>query len=186
MALIMPILKTINTVAGMEEFVLKIGPSATSAVAQMRLSRAIQCSSSSDPHLVLIGLVRYAQVLGTRLLPCAKTPMFEVLLIPSLRYVLANLLSSWNIKFEASDLRTTVWKLGDDFKLDPYHVLNILDYADICISLKKERDAKRLIIRSMVDADYNDLRLREVIRHFIQTFGRDHIDPTIANLGLPK
>lgn len=177
-------LRESQTVESMKAVIDAIGPSATSAVAQIRFARAIQFSSIVDPHLITLALLRYSMILGTKMIDDARVCLFEAISHASCRNTLRNLLTVWNMKLNAHALRALVGKFNNDFVIDAENVSDVLAYADICIDFNKREEARKLILRFVLDEGKSALDLGTVRQKFIDHFGQDALQPVFTDLRL--
>ena len=152
-----------------------IGPSATGAVQQIRFAQSIRYSSALlDPHIVVTALLRYFLILGDKVLDDTAKLLYESLSHSNCKYTCKNLFSSWNIKLNNKALKvlTQTFKSDDNlFIIEPENVKDILTFADICIDLGKENQAKKLILRHILDQSESELNDVDVISKFTDRFG---------------
>ena len=147
-------LKSVDSVEKMNELVLNVGPSAVAPIAQIRFARAIQFSGINNPHLILLGLLKFSSIM--KLTDQALIPLIEMISHSSCRYALKNLLTCYKMKLNKSALRVLLGKCDESFTIEPEFVENLLDFANICIDFGRQKEARRLILRLILQGDLSN------------------------------
>ena len=172
-------LRDSKTVESMKNVVDIIATSAISPVAQIRFVRAIQYSSISDPHLILLALLRFSIILGPKMIDDARIALIEAAMHSACKNTFRNLLNVWGIKLNAHSLRIIAGKSGHKILIDAENVEDVLVYADICIDFDNKEMARKLILRFVLDQGKSSLDLGSVRKKFMDKFGEDALQPSI-------
>ncbi|OHT03674.1 hypothetical protein TRFO_28865 [Tritrichomonas foetus] len=145
-----------------------IGPHASEPIAQLMFARAIQFSSIIDPHLILLGLVKFANVLGDKMIDEARIPLLETAIHPQCIHSINNLLCCGIIKLNKHSLNYLLSTCRKDVTIDPDLVEDILEYANVCIDLKMFKEANRLLLKAQLDGCYDKEKI-EMMKQLIPT-----------------
>ena len=170
MNMLVQILKDVKT-EDMEKIILNIGVYASSPIAQMRFTRALQFSGVTNPHLVLRGLVRYSQGLASKLTDEARAPLLEVLCHKECVHSLHSLMRSSGAKLSPFSLRFMLPKLDPSFRIDPTIIEDVVDYVDICIDNNRDKEAKTLIFKCSMDRPGEERRIKSLAGKYVKKFG---------------
>ena len=141
-------------------------PSASDPVSQLRFVKAIQFCGISNPHLILLCLLKFLIVLGDKAIDEAYIPFFEVANHPQCKHSIKSLISTGAIKINQSILQKLLSHndLNNSFFfLDLDTCDNILDYAAVYIKNQKYDEAKKLILRAQIDGSYSNERIKQLI-----------------------
>jgi hypothetical protein len=128
-----------------------IGPSARSPVAQIRFARAIQFGGLTNPHMILLGLLRYQRILGRDMIDEAKIPILEAMFHSSCRHGMRDFFICSGYRLGKEALRQVVRRFGDSVKIPPEAAAQIGDYIDVCENLGLKRNAARERQRMILD-----------------------------------
>ena len=143
-------LRNVKSVQEMKRIVQSIGPSVMKPDIQLRVAHAIQFSGIMDPHVILLGLLEFLQMLGNRAILETRKVVTKAMIHPLCRNAVGNLLAT-QFKMDMQMLRCVISECGDSLFIDISHVEDILDYAEVCIEFGQMRKAKRLLLRATLD-----------------------------------
>ncbi|KAK8887931.1 hypothetical protein M9Y10_038990 [Tritrichomonas musculus] len=131
----------------LKKIVMKIGPSATDPVAQMKFSRLIQFSGLSDPHLISLGLIQFSFVLGDKIVSETWIPLLEIFAHSQIENLLDDAVKNGIIKLNSTTIKNLTLAFNKKIHIDEniYSVDNLIDYANAYIDMEMYDDAKLII-----------------------------------------
>jgi hypothetical protein len=149
----------IPTVSDLKSLIQAIAPSARSATAQLRLTRAIQFSAVVNPHFLLLALLEYAHVLGPEMIPLAKIPLMELLFHPACRHSLGWCRLGCDVRLPI-DILTVVIRAG--LPVDWRCAGGLLDYAEVCIGAGRTAEARAVLLKARLDGEEDGERMKRL------------------------
>ncbi|KAH0795680.1 hypothetical protein GPJ56_000559 [Histomonas meleagridis] len=146
-------LKETCTSYQMKKLVKKIAPSLTSPVTQIRFVRALQFCGILNPQLLMIGMIEFYSIIGSEMTCEVKEAVFDIFTHNSCRNALIDLFNCRPslIKLDEEALRLLMRKCGTDMIIQPRNVDNLYEYAKVCIEFGMQKEAKKLILRVILD-----------------------------------
>ncbi|KAK8887915.1 hypothetical protein M9Y10_038974 [Tritrichomonas musculus] len=163
-----------------ENIVKKIGAYATSPMAQIRFTRAIMYSGITNPHLILLGLLRYSNILQSKLVLEARRPLLDILSKDEIANAVPSLLSSWNQKLDKNSMEILLNANPIFYELDSSYFQNTSDFIRACIESDRGEKAMTLILMEATSGNKNE-ELASVIELYIQKYG-DNIQRSYKKL----
>ena len=154
-------LRSVKSVKQMKQIVQSIGPSVMNPDSQLRVAHAIQFSGITDPHLILLGLIEFHEMLGNKAILETRKIVVRAMIHPLCRNALSNLLAT-QFKMDLPMLRCVFQECGESLFIDISHVEDILDYAEVCIEFGQTEKAKTLLLRATLDENPDKPRIESL------------------------
>jgi hypothetical protein len=143
--------QSISRVQDLYALVDAIGPSARSRVAQIRFTRAIQFAGITNPHMILLGLLRYQGILGADMIHQAQIPLLEAMFHPACRHGMRDFFVCSGHRLVKEAIRQVIRKFGDAVKIPAEAAAQIDDYIEVCEDFGLKKDAARARQRIRLD-----------------------------------
>lgn len=153
-----------------DNVVKSIGTYATSPIAQIRFSRVLMFCGITNPHLILLGLLRYSNTLQTKMIPEARKPLFDILSKEEIINVVPSLLSSWNQKLNKESMEILLSANPAFYELDSSFFQNPNDFIRACINTGRSEKAMSLILVETTAGNKSE-ELASLIELYIQKYG---------------
>ena len=163
-----------------DNVVKSIGAYATSPLAQIRFTKVIMYCGITNPHLILLGLLRYSNTLQSKLIPEARKPLFDILSKEEIVMVVPSLLSSWNQKLNKESMEILLNANPAFYELDSSFFQDPNDFIRACIESGRSEKAKTLILLETTSGNKNT-ELASLIELYTQKFG-DNIQRSFKKL----
>lgn len=168
------------TSAMIENVVRSIGAYATSPIAQIRFSQVIMYCGITNPHLILLGLLRYSNTLQSILIPEARKPLLDILSKDEIVNVVPSLLSSWNQKLNKNSMEILLASNPIFYELDSSFFQNPNDFIRACIESGRGEKARTMILMEATSGKKSE-ELVSIIELYIQKYG-DNIQRSYKKL----
>jgi hypothetical protein len=139
-ALLAKALREVSSVKELKDLIGAVGPSARSPAAQVRFARALQFSGPVNPHMVLLGLLHYREVLG-ELTEEAQLPLFEAMFHPLCRYAMRDFFMASAERFKKDALRVVMQRYGRQFEVPLEIADSVASYICVCESLADQEQS---------------------------------------------
>ncbi|OHT02862.1 hypothetical protein TRFO_06900 [Tritrichomonas foetus] len=174
------LLKDCKTSSAMEDIVWKIGTYATSPLAQLRFTRTLQYSGITNPHLILLGMLRFAHIMGSRLTDNAMTHLLDMMAKDECVHAIPSLLSAWNQKLNKYAMKALLKSNPAFFDLDPSFFQDSYEFIRECLNTGRQERARNLILRAATCGEKSN-ELSSVIELYINKYG-DSIERSYRKL----
>jgi hypothetical protein len=135
-------LRDMKSVRQLRELVATVGPSARSPAAQVRFARAIQFSGIVNPHMILLGLMHFRDVLEGKMIEEAQIPLFEAMFHPACRHAIRDYFLDGRDKLTRDTLAVVIQRYagGEDDWKDAAESLE--SYEAVCRDVGNESRAE--------------------------------------------
>lgn len=173
-------LAKVSTIEEMTTLIQTVGVFASSPSAQIRFTRALQFCATTNPHLLLRGMVLYWQLLGSKVIPEAQEPLIDTMCHSECIHAIMNLMMAWKLKFDNHTARLLVEKMDMSVQIEPAIVTDRVHLARLFVEFGRRNEAMNLIAKCILDNVDNKSELLNVANMYAEKYP-DQLPPIIEN-----
>lgn len=168
------------TSSTIDEIVSKIGTYATSPLEQIRFSQFLLYSGITNPHLILLAMIKYSKILDKKMIEEAKQPLFFLMTKDECAHLVPSLLASSNIKLDKKTMDFMLKANPVFYNLDISFFSDPAEFILACFESGRCEKAMDLLLREATRGVKNE-KLMNVIKMYVEKKG-DNIQRSYKKL----
>ena len=159
-----------NTYSSLENILTKVCSPSMSQLTQNRFIHALQYCGITNPHLILLGILKARNLMGDSFEEASLKSLVEMMSKEECINIIPGLLSTRNKKLSKNSMSYLLSLNPNSYHSDPILFQNSADFIKACIDAGQQEKALNLIVRAVTDGEKGQ-DLEDVIQLYISKYG---------------